>query len=42
MEISYSQFQRTIELPENLDHARITTEYRQGMLLVRIDKEACP
>ena len=40
LEISYSHFERTIELPENLDRARITTEYRQGMLLVWIEKEA--
>jgi HSP20 family protein len=39
MEIAYSRFERTIELPCELDPARITTEYRDGMLLVRIQTE---
>jgi HSP20 family protein len=40
LEIAYSRFERTIELPEDLDQTRMTTEFRQGMLLVRIEKEA--
>jgi HSP20 family protein len=36
MEIAYSRFERTVELPCDLDRADITTEYRDGMLLVRI------
>jgi HSP20 family protein len=36
MEISYSRFERTIELPQRLEAARIVTEYRDGMLLVRL------
>jgi HSP20 family protein len=40
LEIAYSQFERTIELPDNLERAQLTTEFRQGMLLVRIRKEA--
>jgi HSP20 family protein len=40
LEISYSQFERTIELPENVERAQITTEFREGMLLVHIRKEA--
>jgi HSP20 family protein len=36
MEIAYSRFERSVELPCNLDRADITTEYRDGMLLVRI------
>lgn len=36
MEISYSRFERTIELPDNLDRAAVDTEFRDGMLLVRI------
>jgi HSP20 family protein len=39
LEIAYSQFERTIELPETLERAQVTTEFRQGMLLVRIRKE---
>jgi HSP20 family protein len=40
LEISYSHFERTIELPENLERARVATEFRHGMLLVRIEREA--
>ncbi len=40
LEISYSHFARTIELPDNLERAHVTSEFRQGMLLVRIRKEA--
>jgi HSP20 family protein len=36
LEISYSHFERTIELPEEPDPERIHTEYRDGMLLVYI------
>jgi HSP20 family protein len=41
MEISYSHFERTIELPDSLERARITSEFRHGMLLVRVEREAC-
>src|SRR5262249_30592203 len=40
LEISYSRFERTIDLPENLERAGITSEYHDGMLLVRIRNEA--
>ena len=36
MEIAYDRFERTIELPCNLEHARITVEGRDGMLLLRV------
>jgi HSP20 family protein len=36
MEISYSHFERSVELPDELKQARISTEYRDGMLLVRL------
>jgi HSP20 family protein len=39
MEILYSEFERTFELPTDLERYRITTDYRNGMLLVRIDAE---
>ena len=42
LEISYSRFERAIDLPENLERAGITSEYREGMLLVRIRNEANP
>ena len=41
MEISYSHFERTIELPDSLERARVTSEFWHGMLLVRVEKEAC-
>lgn len=40
MEISYCSFERTIELPCNLARARVVTEFRDGMLLIRIQEEA--
>lgn len=36
MEISYHEFQRTVELPGPIDSMQITTDYRDGMLLVRL------
>ena len=39
MEITYSSFQRTIELPCPLEWARIATDYRDGMLFVRVQTE---
>lgn len=38
MEISYSRFQRTIELPEDIQSARLAVDYRDGILFVRIGK----
>jgi HSP20 family molecular chaperone IbpA len=40
MEIAYSDFERSLELPCDLGRADITTEYRDGILLVRIATEA--
>jgi HSP20 family protein len=43
MEIAYNRFERTLQLPCQLDRADIATEYRDGMLLVRIEtKETRP
>jgi HSP20 family protein len=36
MEIAYQRFERTIELPCDLEHGRITIEGRDGMLLLRV------
>jgi HSP20 family protein len=36
MEISYSRFERTIEMPCSLDGARISIEAKDGILLVRM------
>lgn len=39
MEISYSRFERTVELPEDPGDAGLETDLRDGMLLVRIRRE---
>ena len=39
MEISYNRFERTIEVPSNLDNARVTVDARDGILLVRMVTE---
>src|SRR5262249_5528780 len=39
MEITYSQFERTLELPCNLEAASVTTDYQYGLLLIRIETE---
>jgi HSP20 family protein len=40
MEITYSHFERSIQLSGDLGRAHITTEHRYGLLLVRIRMEA--
>jgi HSP20 family protein len=40
MEIAYSRFERQVELPGDLQRARIDTEFRDGMLLVHVQPEA--
>jgi HSP20 family protein len=42
MEIAYSHFERVIELPIDLEPARMATDYRDGMLLVRVQTENEP
>lgn len=39
MEIAYCRFQRDVELPCEVGTARFTTEYRDGMLLIRVQTE---
>lgn len=39
MEISYNRFERSLEMPVNLENARITLEARNGLLLVRMVTE---
>ena len=39
MEISYSRFERTIELPCDLVNPGVELEFRDGMLLVRVHTE---
>ena len=41
MEIAYSKFERNIVLPVDIEHARVATEFRHGLLLIRIEMEAC-
>jgi HSP20 family protein len=40
MEISYSQFERSITLPDDLQRARLGAEYRHGLLLIDVQLEA--
>lgn len=37
LEIAYSRFERTLEFPCALNMARVSTEQREGMLIVRIE-----
>lgn len=39
MEISYNRFERTLEFPCEVRQAEVATEYRDGMLLVRLHCE---
>jgi len=39
MEITYSHFERTIELPDDLNKAQFRLDYRDGVLFVRIRRE---
>ena len=39
MEIAYSRFERSIELPCDVEKARLAVECRDGMLLIRIATE---
>jgi HSP20 family protein len=36
MEVAYNRFERTIELPCDLEHARITVDSQEGMLFLRV------
>jgi len=36
MEISYNSFERALELPCDLDTMRVSTDYRDGMLIVQL------
>ena len=36
MEITYSEFERTIELPGEIEDLQVITDYRDGMLLVQL------
>jgi HSP20 family protein len=37
MEIDYSRFERTVELPCDVGRANVSTDFRDGMLFVRIE-----
>jgi HSP20 family protein len=36
LEISYNRFERSLELPCEIETAQVATEYRDGMLIVRL------
>ena len=39
MEISYNRFERCLEMPTNLENARVAIEARNGLLMVRMITE---
>jgi HSP20 family protein len=39
MEIFYNRFERSIEMPANLENARVSLEAHDGLLLVRVIPE---
>lgn len=39
LEISYNRFERSLELPCDVEAAQISTDYRDGMLLVHLAVE---
>ena len=39
LEIAYSEFERSLELPADMGRAETTTTYQHGMLLIAIRKE---
>ena len=42
MEISYSSFERRFSLPCRVEECRLATEYRDGMLMIRVVTGGCP
>lgn len=43
LEITYDHFERSFEFPERIDAGRVLTDYRDGMLLIKIvTEEATP
>jgi HSP20 family protein len=42
MEITYSHFERTIELSGELDPQRVRTDYQYGLLVIHIQTEETP
>lgn len=42
MEICYSSFERCVELPCDLERARLRWDFQDGMLLIDIDSEEIP
>ncbi len=39
MEIAYQRFSRIVELPERVEASRISLEFKDGMLLVRVQRD---
>lgn len=42
MEIAYSRFERSVQLPESIDQAKVETDYRDGMFLVHLEMTQAP
>ena len=39
LEIAYCRFERAVDLPCEPERAAVTTEYRDGLLLIRVTSE---
>ncbi len=41
MEIAYCGFERSVDLPCSLEHARWDVQFRNGMFLIRLEEGGC-
>jgi len=39
LEITYSRFEKTIQFPGSIEHAAITRDYRDGLLILQLREE---
>jgi HSP20 family protein len=39
LEITYSRFEKTIRFPRSIEHAAINRDYRDGLLILRLQEE---
>jgi HSP20 family protein len=40
LEITYSRFEKMIQFPRSIEHASITRDYHDGLLILRLQEEA--
>src|SRR5213593_1124999 len=39
LEITYSRFEKTIQFPRSIEHASVARDYRDGLLILRLQEE---